>query len=108
MKPILLSLTMVSARLIMSETDGLDVKTTLSRSARDLIGYNRMHNNAQIHRMKTFHNDSETRISNKSISDLISNAKLSDNELKRWNQLRQQMTAIRKLKRAQMIQRLGY
>ena len=107
MKLILLSLTVVSARLIMSEADGLDVETTLSRSARDLIGYNRMRNNAQIHRMKTFQ-DSETRISNKSISDLISNAKLSDNELKRWNQLRQQMTTIRKLKRAQMVKRLGY
>ena len=86
----------------------LDVDAPLTRSARDLIGYNRMHNNAQIHRMKIFQNDSETRISNKSISDLISNTKLSDNELKRWNQLRQQMTAIRRLKRAQMIKRLGY
>ena len=108
MKFAILSLTMISARLIVSETDGLDVDTPLSRSARDLIGYNRMHNNAKIHRMKTFQNDSETRIANRSISDLIDNAKLSDEQSKRWNHLRQQMAAIRRLKRARMIKRFGY
>ena len=107
MKIAILTLTMVSARLIVSETDGLNVDTPLSRSARDLIGYNRMHNNVHIHRLKTLQ-DSEKMIANKSISVLISNAELSDEQSKRWNQLRQQMAAIRKLKRAQMIKRLGY
>ena len=106
MKIAVLTLTMVSARLIVSEADGHYVDTPLLRSTRDLIGYNRMGNNAQIHRMKTFQH-SET-LAKRNISNLVSNAKLSDEQSKRWNHLRQQMAAIRRLKRARMIKRFGY
>ena len=106
MKLTILSFTIVSARLIMPDTDAIE-NSALSRSPRDLIGYNRMHNNAQIHRMKSFQ-ESGARSSTKSISELISYAYLSDEESKRWNNLRLQLAAIRRLKRARMIERLGY
>ena len=108
MKLVFLAFTFATARLIISESDEL-ASTNLSRSARDLIGYNRMHNNVQIHRLNTFKNPNFTNgISYKSIDDIPDEAQLSEAESKRWKKLKQRMTAIRRLKRARMLKILGY
>ena len=108
MKIVLIAVTFASARLIISEGDEL-ASTVLSRSSRDLIGYNRMHNNVQIHRLKAFQNPNYTKsIANKSIDKILDETQLSEAESKRWNKLRQQMTAIKRLKRAKLLKELGY
>lgn len=108
MKLVFIAFTFATARLIISESDKL-ASTILSRSARDLIGYNRMHNNVQIHRLNTFKNPYFTNgISYKSINDIPDEAQLSEAESKRWKNLKQRMAAIRRLKRARMLKKLGY
>ena len=108
MKLVFIAFTFATARLIISESDEL-ASTILSRSARDLIGYNRMHNNVQIHRLKTFKNPHFTDgHSYKSIDDILDEAQLSEAESKRWKKLKQRMAAIRRLKRARMLRILGY
>ena len=108
MKLVLFTIIIVSARLTNSQTDGLETDS-LSRSSRDLIGYNRVHNTAQIHRLKAFQNTKAvTRTSTKSMDDFPNETKLSKAEMKRWTQLRQQLAAIRRLRRARLLQKLGY
>ena len=108
MKIVLIAVTFASARLTIAEGDEL-ASTVLSRSSRDLIGYNRMHNNVQIHRLKAFQNPNYTKsIPNKSIDEILDQTQLSEAQSKRWHKLRRQMTAIRRLKRARMLKELGY
>ena len=105
MKLVLIAISFASARLIISDDDEL-ASTLLSRSSRDLIGYNRLHNTAQIHRMKAFKNPNFTKsVTNKSIDEILDGGNLSEAQ---WNKLRQRMAAIRRLKRARMLKILGY
>ena len=107
MKIVLIAVTFASARLTIAEGDEL-ASTVLSRSSRDLIGYNRMHNNVQIHRLKAFQNPNYTKsIPNKSIDEILDQTQLSEAQSKRWHKLRRQMAAIRRLKRARMLKELG-
>ena len=108
MKLVLFTITIASARLTISETVGLETDS-LSRSSRDLIGYNRVHNTAQIHRLKAFRNSKvATRTSTKSMGDFSTETQFSEAETKRWTKVRQQMAAIRRLRRARLLKRLGY
>ena len=108
MKLVLFTITIVSARLTNSQTGGL-VTDSLSRSSRDLIGYNRVHNTAQIHRLKAFQNPKTvTRTSTKSRDDFPNETKLSKAEMNRWTKLRQQIAAIRRFRRAKLLKILGY